>query len=78
MTEFTSKWLNYSPSGNKVNKDSVTSGIVILCLACQGELSPYLDRNDKGGLDLGWRCSDCKTVWFGLDKVSARLGRSDD
>jgi hypothetical protein len=73
--------------GSKVNKDSVTSivtsPIVIRCMACQGELSLHLEPNfdkRKGPpkFDLGWRCSDCRTVWLGLDKLSARLGRSDD
>ena len=78
MTEFTSKWLDYSPRGNKANNDSVTSGVIIRCFACHGALSPHLDMNDKNGLDLGWRCSGCKTIWFGLDKLAARLGRPDD
>ena len=69
MNEFTSRWLSWVPKGE---------AIIIHCFACQGDLSPYLDMNDDGGFDLGLRCSGCHTVWFGLDKVTARRGVPND
>ena len=66
--------------GGKVKYDSVTSSvspIIVHCMACHGDLSLHMEPNfdkRKGPpkFDLGWRCSDCRVVWLGLQYLSAR------